>query len=199
MELFNYDNSTPTVSTRYDIPVKKHPKQAHEDALRMGEFIRNQKPLPPQEVTLESLFPKYGRWAIGFDPIFETLQQMSSAKTLTYPPYNLTKLKNGKFRIELALAGWSKQDVHVSVKDSTLTISSELDEPNPPIYGINNPPDENSGEVLHHGIAKRAFKQQFALADYVEVESAAMKDGILAINLVTNIPDEKKPKVIDIK
>lgn len=178
---------------------KKQPAEINKQWDKISDTVRGQKALPPQEVSLENLFPKYGRWAIGFDPIFETLQQMSTAKTLTYPPYNLTKLKGGRFKVDLALAGWSKQDVHVSVKDSTLTISSELDEPNPPIYGVNNPPDENSGEVLHHGIAKRAFKQQFALADYVEVDTATMKDGILTIMLVTNIPEEKKPKVIDIK
>ena len=160
---------------------------------------RNPKSLPPQPVTLESLFPKLDRWAIGFDPIFETLQQMSNAKTLTYPPYNLTKLRNGKFQIDVALAGFRKEDVRVTLEERTLTISSNVDTSEVPIYGINNPPDENSGEILHHGIAQRAFKQQFALAEYVEVDSANMKDGILTINLVTNIPEEKKPKVIDIE
>jgi molecular chaperone IbpA len=153
------------------------------------ENVRNQKALPPQTVTLESLFPKIERWAIGFDPIFETLQQMSSAKVLTYPPYNLTKLKNGKFQIEVALAGFRKEDVHITLEERTLTISSEVE-------GKDKPP---TGEVIHHGIAQRNFKQQFALAEFVEVDSADMKDGILTINLVTNIPEEKKPKVIDIK
>jgi molecular chaperone IbpA len=84
--------------------------------------------------------------------------------------------------------GFRKEDIEITVKDKVLTVSSDVQEP-----------DETFGEVIHHGIAQRNFKTNFALGEYVEVDAAKLEDGILTINLVTNIPEEKKPKIIDIK
>ncbi len=139
-------------------------------------------------VTLDDLFPKLDRWAIGFDPVFATLKQLSNAKAAGYPPYNITKFGDGKFELQLALAGFRKEDLSIVVEDRVLTISSEVVENDNPAFG----------EVIHHGIAQRNFTQNFALAEYVEVESAKMEDGILTIKLFTNLPEEKKPKSVDI-
>ncbi len=141
-----------------------------------------------KSVTLDDLFPKLDRWAIGFDPVFATLKQLSNAKAAGYPPYNITKFGDGKFELQLALAGFRKEDLSIVVEDRVLTISSEVVENDNPAFG----------EVIHHGIAQRNFTQNFALAEYVEVESAKMEDGILTIKLFTNLPEEKKPKSVDI-
>lgn len=147
--------------------------------------VAKRKPL-----TVEDLFPKLDRWAIGFDPLFATLSEVSKAKSVSYPPYNITKFGDGKFELQLALAGFRKEDISIVVEDRQLTVSSEVVEED------DNP---KFGEVIHHGIAQRNFTQNFALAEYVEVESAKMEDGILTIKLITNLPDAKKPKAIDIQ
>lgn len=141
-------------------------------------------------LTIDDLFPKLDRWAIGYNTTLESLQQLAkAAKAQSYPPYNITKFDGGKFMVQIAVAGFRKEDISITVQDRTLTVSSEVEDTDNPKYG----------EVLHHGIAQRNFTQTFALAEYVEVDSARMEDGILTIELVTNLPDEKKPKSIEIK
>jgi molecular chaperone IbpA len=149
------------------------------------------KPQPVTEVTVYSLFPNIDRWALGFDEMFETLKNLSEKKN-TYPPYNVTK--NGDdYTIEMALAGFKKEEVEVVVKDRTLTVRSDIDDRN------DTPAEGKYGKVIHHGIAQRNFTTNFALGEYVEVVDAQMADGILTIKLETHIPDEKKPKVIEVK
>ena len=159
------------------------------------DHYATQPPFQPKKavaqapVTIYSLFPNIDRWALGFDPVFDTLKQLAEQKNSSYPPYNITKFGEGKFMVQVALAGFRKEDIAIKVQDRVLTVSSEVEEPEEEyLYG----------EVIHHGIAQRNFTQTFALAEYVEVADAKMEDGILTINLVTNIPDEKKPKVIQI-
>lgn len=145
---------------------------------------RDLKPL-----TIADVLPNFDRWSIGYTSAFQELQELAkAAKSTSYPPYNITKLGDGKFMVQIAVAGFRKEDIAITLEERTLTVSSEVEEDDNPKYG----------EVIHHGIAQRDFKQTFALAEYVEVEGAEMKDGILTINLFTNIPDEKKPKVIEI-
>jgi molecular chaperone IbpA len=156
-----------------------------------GNF--NKKPAaPPKPVTIEDLFPKLDRWAIGFDPMFATLQALSAAKTATYPPYNLTKKKD-KFILEVALAGYRKEDLEIFVEDRTLVIQTL------PVDDLEEDDDIEDAESLHHGIAQRSFTQKFALSEYIVVKSAIMKDGILLVVLENELPEEKKPKKIDIK
>jgi molecular chaperone IbpA len=138
----------------------------------------------PKPVTIHSLFPNFDRWAIGFDPLFETLKTISSESKLTsYPPYNIWKSKDS-YVLEIAAAGFAKEDIKISVKELTLTV-------------------EGSGPAsvdtyIHKGIASRDFKQEFALAEYVVVDGAEMKDGMLRILLRQELPEEKKPKIISI-
>jgi molecular chaperone IbpA len=145
-------------------------------------------------LTIEDLFPKLDRWAIGYNTTLDALQQLSKvAKTQSYPPYNIIKFGDGKFQVRIAVAGFRREEIKVSVEERTLTVESDTE------FKLGDTHEVQVGELLHQGIAERDFKQTFALAEYVEVEDAKLEDGILTINLVTNIPEEKKPKVIDIK
>jgi molecular chaperone IbpA len=172
----NYPN--PYSPNPHDPPFPPHGKEDFK--------FPSQKPKP---LTIADLFPRIDRWGIGVLDTLESFKSIADSKP-SYPPYNILKHKDGKWEIELALAGLRKEDIEILVKDRSLTISSEV-EPNEDA--------ETFGEVIHHGIAQRNFTLNFALADYVEVDEAIMADGILTVKLVTNIPDEKKPKVIDIK
>lgn len=135
-------------------------------------------------VTINSLFPQFERWAIGFDPLFDTLKSIASeAKTTSYPPYNIYKSKDN-YVLEIAVAGFSKEDISISVKELVLTVEGSA------------LPSVDS--YVHKGIASRDFKQDFVLAEYVVVDGAEMKDGMLRILLRQELPEEKKPKVIEI-
>ena len=138
----------------------------------------------PRVATLNDLFPSYNKWAIGFDPVFDTLRDVArTSKLAAYPPYNLYKNKDS-YVLELAVAGFTKEDINISVKELTLTVEGEL--------------EPSGDEPIHKGIATRNFKQNFALAEYVVVKGAELKDGMLRITLEQELPEEKKPKVIEI-
>lgn len=165
---------------------KKYP---HAIPAREEHFNSQRKAPAPKPVTIETLFPQLDRWAIGYADTFDVLQQMSKAKTPSYPPYNITKFADGKFEVQMAVAGFRKDELEIKVQERILTVSSEI---------VEDEEAETFGEVLHHGIAQRSFKSEFALAEYVEIDEATLADGILTIKLVTNIPDEKKPRTIEI-
>ena len=135
-------------------------------------------------LTISDLFPQFNRWAIGFDPMFDTFKQVSSnVKVGGYPPYNIYKKKD-QWILELAVAGFGKDDIKISVQELTLTVEGEL--------------EASELEPVHKGIATRDFKQDFALAEYVVVKSADLKDGLLRITLEQELPEEKKPQIISI-
>ena len=137
-----------------------------------------------EPLTIQSLFPQFNRWAIGFDPLFDTFRHISAeTKTSGYPPYNIYKNKD-TYVLELAVAGFAKEDLTISVKELTLTVEGELGAP--------------QEEALHKGIATRDFKQEFALAEYIVVKGAELKDGLLRITLEQELPEEKKAKTITI-
>lgn len=138
----------------------------------------------PKVLTIQDLFPQFNRWAIGFDPLFDTFKQVSQATKIGgYPPYNIYKKKD-HYILELAIAGFTKDDIKISVQDLTLTVEGEL--------------STDQDEPIHKGIATRDFKQEFALAEYIVVKGAELKDGLLRITLEQELPEEKKPKVIKI-
>ena len=138
----------------------------------------------PEVLTITSLFPQFNRWAIGFDPMLDTFKQVAAnSKAAGYPPYNIYKNKD-TYVLELALAGFTKEDISISVKELTLTVE-----------GVKLP---SVDEYVHKGIANRDFKQEFVLAEYVVVKGAELKDGMLRITLEQELPEEKKPKVITI-
>jgi molecular chaperone IbpA len=124
---------------------------------------------------------------IGFDTDLKRLYDLhNTANKQSYPPYDILKLDEDTYKISLAVAGFSKEDIDVSVDNGTLIIKGEIVEI----------PD---AEVVHKGIAGRKFSRSFALGEYMEVTGADMKDGMLHINIERIIPEEKKPKTIKIK
>jgi molecular chaperone IbpA len=130
----------------------------------------------------------YGQFTIGFDSLFNRLESIAKSSSHTsYPPYNIVKSSDDEYVIELALAGLSKDDISIVVQDHVLEISYD-----------GSTDDAGNVEYTHRGISTRKFKKEFELSEYVEVNGASMENGILRILLKKVIPDERKPKVIEI-
>ena len=121
---------------------------------------------------------------IGFQPNVQTWTHVT--KQETYPPYNVIKVDDETYRVDLALAGFDKKDVEVTVDNGSLIIKGEVS-------------TEETGEALHKGIATRKFTRSFALGEFMEVTEAEFKNGMLAITVERIVPEEKKPKSIKIK
>ena len=139
----------------------------------------------PQQVTIQTLFPQFNRWAIGFDPMLDVFKQVAaSSKAAGYPPYNIYHDED-TYVLELAVAGFAKEDITISVKELQLTVQGQL--------------GASEAEPIHKGIATRDFKQDFVLAEYVVVKGAELKDGLLRITLQQELPEELQPKIIKIK
>ena len=130
-------------------------------------------------------FSPFARNAIGFDTLFERLNDRSNENSETYPPYDIVRKGEDAFQINLALAGFAPEDITVTSEASQLTVSGKK-------------PDDQETEYLYQGISARAFQRRFNLADYIEVESASFEDGLLHINLIRRVPDRMKPRRIDI-
>ena len=129
-------------------------------------------------------------FSVGFDDLFDhfnnTLEYTVKQPT-SYPPYNINKLDDFNYQIEMALAGFSKSDIEVKTVDGQLTIKSIESE------------NKDEKKTLHRGISKRKFSRTFTLADDIKVNGAELKDGMLLIDLEKIVPEEKKPRTIDIK
>jgi molecular chaperone IbpA len=124
---------------------------------------------------------------IGFDNDLKRLYNLhNTANKQSYPPYDILKLDEDSFRLSIAIAGFSKENIDVSVDKGTLIIEGEIVE-------------VTDAEVVHKGIAGRKFVRSFALGEYMEVTGADLKDGMLNISIDRIIPEEKKPKTIKIK
>ena len=134
-------------------------------------------------------------YAGGFDRVFDRLNNyvvhQNHMTPTGFPPYNIRKDGDFKFVIELALAGLSKDDLEVEVADGTLTVRS--------VEPKHEEDDGGYPELVHRGISFRKFSRSWTLADDVVVNDAKMKDGMLTIHMEHVIPDEKKPRVINIK
>ena len=124
---------------------------------------------------------------IGFNRELERLNTVHNLATRqAYPPYDILKLDEDTYKLSLAVAGFSKEDIDVLVDNGTLIIKGELVE-------------VVDAEIVHKGIAGRKFTRTFALGEYMEVSNAELKDGMLTVNIVRFVPEDKKPKVIKIK
>ena len=123
---------------------------------------------------------------IGFNRELVRLNTAHKTNSQTYPPYDLLKLDEDTYRISLAVAGFSRENIDISIDSGTLIIKGELVE-------------VIDAEIVHKGIAGRKFVRSFALGEYMEVTGAEMKDGMLHINVDRIIPEDKKPKTIKIK
>ena len=124
-------------------------------------------------------------FTIGFNSIFNELDRVRSLPTTNYPPYNIRKgSSEDTYLIELAVAGFSEEDVNVSVKENNLTITGELG-------------DKDNGFV-HQGISQRRFSRNFVLAEDVLVKGADLSNGILTVYAERIIPEEKKVRIVEI-
>jgi molecular chaperone IbpA len=130
------------------------------------------------------LAPLY-RSTVGFDRLFSMLDAFDSAPG--YPPYNIERTGENEYRITVAVAGFAENELSIESKENTLTIK-----------GAKQAKEEQNGEVLYQGIAARAFERVFQLADYVQVKSAKLENGLLHVDLVREIPEAKKPRQIPI-
>ena len=131
-------------------------------------------------------------FSVGFDSIFEEFDRMLESTeryNSNYPPYNIRKLNDNNYKIEVALAGYSKDDIQLELKDSTLTVRNKTKE---------KVIDEESNGVIHKGISTRQFERSFTISEDIKVKNAELKNGLLNIDLERIIPDEKKPRLIDI-
>ena len=127
-------------------------------------------------------------FSVGFDDLFDHFNnQLEIKQTVSYPPYNINRIDDLNYQIEMALAGFSKADIDIKYADNQLTIKSVDSE------------DKEEKETLHRGISKRKFSRTFTLAEDMKVNGAELKDGMLLIELAKIVPEEKKPRTIDIK
>ena len=126
------------------------------------------------------------RSSVGFDRLFRMLDEAASVEPITYPPYNIERLGDDDYRITIAIAGFGPNDVNIEAKGNTLTVAGKKAD------------KQQTGEVLHQGIAARGFERRFQLADHVEVTGADMDNGLLHITLKRVLPEALKPRQIAI-
>ena len=131
---------------------------------------------------------KFIPYSIGFDNLFDRLFDIDLESSNSYPPYNISKVDENNYIIEMALAGFNKDDIEIELADSELTIRSKKRE------------DSNKDvNLIHQGISHRSFNRKFTLSEEILVKNAEMKNGMLIIKLEKFIPENKKPKLISIK
>lgn len=129
-------------------------------------------------------FGNFRRSSVGFDRLFDMLEN-SNFGGENYPPFDLIKVDDNRYRIEVAVAGFSKDDIEITSQQNQLLVRGQKG-------------DENGSNYVHRGIANRSFERRFALADHIQVRGADLKDGMLAIELVREIPEAMKPRKIEI-
>ena len=130
--------------------------------------------------------------SVGFDSVFDHFESMfneSPSLHTNYPPYDILKTDEHSYVIELAVAGFSKKDIAVTVENGVLTVESDRE----------GNSESNGQEIIHRGISKRYFKKSFSISDDVEIRGAELKDGLLRISMEKIIPESRKRKEISIK
>ena len=141
-----------------------------------------------------SIFNSLRPFSIGFDDMFDQFENMLGNGGLSmqsnYPPYNIRKAGKDKYSIEVALAGFNKDDVEVEFEDKLLTVKTKK---------VNKTVEKDGDEIIHKGISQRSFSRSFTIADDVKVSGAELKDGLLTINCEKIVPEQKKKKLIPIK
>ena len=126
------------------------------------------------------------KMTVGFDRLFDQMLlagEYPNSVSTGYPPYNVERITDDSWRVTIAVAGFGEDDIEVIVDQGNLNINGKKD-------------DKNGDNMLYKGIANRQFNRSFQLADYVEVDEASLKDGMLTLNLVRNVPEALKPKKI---
>jgi len=139
-------------------------------------------------LTLRSFdIPTINKFGIGFESVIDELLRATAQQQTNYPPYNVIKIDEDHFTIEVAVAGFKQGEVDVTVEKNILTISGSQKDPVP-----------NNVEYLHRGISARDFVRNWTLAEHVEIIGAIMRDGILVLDLERKVPEDQKPKSIAI-
>jgi molecular chaperone IbpA len=126
------------------------------------------------------------RSVVGFDRLAALLDAAGAESATGYPPYNIERTDEDAYRIEIAVAGFKPEELNVEVKENLLTVQGR------------KAANDESRRYLHRGLAERNFERKFQLADYVVVTEAALNDGLLAISLKREVPEQKKPRRIEI-
>jgi len=128
------------------------------------------------------------RSTVGFDRLVQLLDGVTgfNDEATSYPPYNIERVGENAYRITMAVAGFGLDEIRIEVKEQALSVRGE------------KKPDDNERQYLHRGIAQRSFERRFQLADHVEVKGADLKNGLLHIELVRNLPERMKPRTIPI-
>ena len=132
-------------------------------------------------------FSPYRRSTVGFDRLFDFLENAARADQDNYPPFDIEKVTDDQYRITLAVAGFRRDEIDITALQNMLVISGRKAENR-----------NRDGNFLHMGIATRAFERRFELADFVRVTSADLADGLLTIELLREVPEAMKPRKIDI-
>ena len=131
-------------------------------------------------------FSPFRRSTVGFDRLFDMLENSAtSGNTENYPPFDLIKVDENKYRIEIAVAGFKRDEIEITAHQNSLIIRGQKSE-------------ESGNDYVHRGIATRSFERRFALADHIQVTGADLRDGMLSLELVREIPEAMKPRKIEI-
>ncbi len=131
-------------------------------------------------------FAPYRRSAIGFDRLFDMLEtNAASPAQENYPPFDLIQLDDNEYRIDLAVAGFNRDEIDITAQQNVLIVAGKKR-------------DEDDQKFIHRGIATRSFERRFALADHIQVRAADLEDGLLSVTLVREIPEAMKPRKIDV-
>jgi len=143
-----------------------------------------------------SIFNQLRPITVGFDNVFDHFERMFNddffnVPTVNYPPYNIVKTGANEYNVEVALAGFSRDDVSVEFAEGILTIKSK--------DKTASDKQDADGDIIHKGISKRYFSKSFTVSDDVEIKGAELKDGLLTVSLERIVPESKKARVIDIK
>jgi molecular chaperone IbpA len=131
------------------------------------------------------------RQTVGFDrfnDLFENLLNKPEERFEAYPPYNIEKTGDDSYRISIAVAGFGENDLDIMVENERLSITGRIEQKS----------EQEDRNYLHRGIATRAFERSFQLADHIKVREARLKDGLLTVDLIREVPEEKKPRSIPI-
>jgi molecular chaperone IbpA len=143
-----------------------------------------------------SIFNQLRPVTVGFDNVFDHFERMFNddffnVPTVNYPPYNIVKTGVNTYNVEVALAGFSRDDVSVEFAEGILTIKSK--------DRTESEKQDADGDIIHKGISKRYFSKSFTVSDDVEIKGAELKDGLLTVSLERIVPESKKARVIEIK
>ena len=131
-------------------------------------------------------FAPYRRSTIGFDRLFDLLESSTLGQgSENYPPFDLIRIDDNRYRINLAVAGFSRDEIDITAQQNQLIVSGRKD-------------DDDKVDYIHRGIANRQFERRFGLADFIKVAEAVLADGMLSIDLVREIPEAMRPRKVAI-